>query len=180
MATRWFLPVKWNPELQRENTRQNQSKDPDRSSDDDEDSNRAQACEGKSTTGLSKDCGDIQAEKNWSQIYQRVRKNCQERAETSQHFPVDGVVIPERTLTAETLLPSSNRVSVVSMGTGNFKQAVAMLPIPEFSYTPRRKTEEPLRRAEGGGNRAKERAEVDFLKQLLPCEASMSPEINAR
>lgn len=50
-----------------ENTRQNQSKDPDRSSDDDEDSNRPQACEGKSTIGLSKDCGDIQAEKNWSQ-----------------------------------------------------------------------------------------------------------------
>lgn len=80
---------------------------------------------------------------------------------------------------AETLLPSSNRVSVVSMGLGNFKQAVATLPIPEFSYTPRRKTEEPLRRAGGGGNRAKERAEVDFLKQLLPCEASMPPEINA-
>lgn len=44
-----------------ENTRQNQSKDPDGSSDDDEDSNRAQACEGKSTYG------DIQAEKSWSQ-----------------------------------------------------------------------------------------------------------------
>ncbi|XP_075407255.1 thymopoietin isoform X3 [Tenrec ecaudatus] len=68
---------------------------------------------------------------------------------------------------------------VVNRVTGNFKHAAPILPITEFSDTPRRTPKKPLTRAEVGEKTEERRLERDILKEMFPYEASTPTGISA-
>ncbi|XP_058529087.1 thymopoietin isoform X4 [Ochotona princeps] len=68
---------------------------------------------------------------------------------------------------------------VVNRVTGNFKHATPILPITEFSDTPRRTPKKPLTRAEVGEKTEDRRVERDILKEMFPFEAATPTGISA-
>ncbi|XP_040836357.1 thymopoietin isoform X7 [Ochotona curzoniae] len=76
-------------------------------------------------------------------------------------------------------MASSNNTLVVNRVTGNFKHATPLLPITEFSDTPRRTPKRPLTRAEVGEKTEDRRVERDILKEMFPFEAATPTGISA-
>ncbi|XP_058529086.1 thymopoietin isoform X3 [Ochotona princeps] len=152
-----------------ENTRQNGSNDSDRYSDNEEDSKielkleKREPLKGRAKTPVTLK-------------QRRIEHN---QVETSEHFHVDGAVISQNTPITETIMASSNNTLVVNRVTGNFKHATPILPITEFSDTPRRTPKKPLTRAEVGEKTEDRRVERDILKEMFPFEAATPTGISA-